>query len=157
MLFLLFWIILIVLTHPMLPFSCLIILLQQCLEKNKWKENFLWKKISPKKILFFLRFFSFSLYLCKFSFIMFLMKPSLYVFLLNWWMKKGIIHFKMHTIWGRQDAAANVKMKIQHCCSWISYFSLELLVCNSKRNRNVYYTRSKINPKYGSFYILKRQ
>ena len=78
MLLILFWTILIVLKHPMLLFSCLITLFQEYLEKNMWKENFLWKKISPEKILFFLRYFSFSLSLCKFSFKMFLMKSSLY-------------------------------------------------------------------------------
>ena len=83
MLFLLFWCILIVLTHPMLPFSCLITLFQEYLEKNVWKENFLLEKrlFSGKnfswKNSLFLRFFSFSLSLCKFSFKMFLMKPSL--------------------------------------------------------------------------------
>ena len=52
---------------------------------DDWKREFSLEKISPEKILFFLRFFSFSLSLCKFTFKMSLMKPSLYVgrFLMN--------------------------------------------------------------------------
>ena len=44
-----------------------------------WKREFSLEKISPEQILFFLRFFSFPLSLCKVSLKMFLMKPSLSV------------------------------------------------------------------------------
>ena len=73
-------------------------------------------------------------------------------------MKRGKIHFEMHvkvalTIWCRQGASANVKMNYNippdeelFSCATVS--EIEMFTTN---------TRSKINPKYGSFYILKRQ
>ena len=58
-LFLLFWTILIVLTHPMLPFSCLITLFQEYLEEicekriSSWKKEFSLEKIPAEKFSFF--------------------------------------------------------------------------------------------------------